>query len=830
MRSRARFLRPLAIPSMTVRPHPHAFGAAFALISALLWTACGGGGTTETAAPAAQVTEDEEPRRQAVVIGIDGADWRVIERLAAEGGMRNLMGLRERGVWGPIETLSDIALSPVIWTSVATGKTASKHGIAWFMVDRPDGTRVPVRSTNRKTEAIWNILAKNDMRAKVVGWWASFPAEDVGEGVIVSDGLGFHGFGSTTRGDDDRFMTYPSSLFATMDALVPPEQQVPADFVQRFVHLTDEEYREEMFDPARFPRRNAYNPIHLFQQYVVTAQGYTSITEEILGDPGYDLFMVYFEQVDSFSHLFMKYAPPKLEWIDDEGFERYKDVVHEWYEYQDELLGRVLAKIDLETTAVFVLSDHGFKSGDRRIRSEEIVDVRKAHLDHESDGIFIAAGPHVRQGGRVEGASVLDLTPTVLHYLGLPVGKDMDGKVLEHAFEDDFRTGNPIRYVSTHESGERTGEGGTEEFDADDLAEIESGLAALGYADDGAVGGEGEAGGEAGEAEASSPEMHNNMGRIHLREGDTKKALAEFQAALELDPNSADALLNISSIHQAEGRSDLALHFVQRALQGDPNSIGALSQLAELQRDKGDLDEAIRLFDEALAIDDSQPFLYMGYGDVLQRAGHYEAAEAAFKSVLELEPDSFKARYNLGVTYSNMGRIDDALAMYADALEVDPKHPETSMARNNMGAILLNTDEDKALEHFEAAVADAPYHLEALFNTAIIYLSRGRVDEAIEHLEAAQAQQPNHEQVNERLGMAYVSVGRGEDAYRCFLLVHRLYPANWNVKIGLAALHAGGEDLETARTLLSEALKLGGDAARARAMDFPVLQPLLEEE
>ena len=58
--------------------------------------------------------------------------------------MPNLAALRERSAWGPIETLHDIPLSPVIWTSVATGKTAAKHGISWFMVDRPDGTRVPV--------------------------------------------------------------------------------------------------------------------------------------------------------------------------------------------------------------------------------------------------------------------------------------------------------------------------------------------------------------------------------------------------------------------------------------------------------------------------------------------------------------------------------------------------------------------------------------------------------------------------------------------------------------------------------------------------------------
>ena len=72
-----------------------------------------------------------------------------------------------------------------------------------------------------------------------------------------------------------------------------------------------------MFDPARFPQRNPFNPIHLFQQYAVTAQGYTAIARDLLANRPYDLFMLYFEQVDSFSHLFMKYDPPQLDWVLD---------------------------------------------------------------------------------------------------------------------------------------------------------------------------------------------------------------------------------------------------------------------------------------------------------------------------------------------------------------------------------------------------------------------------------------------------------------------------------------------------------------------------------
>jgi tetratricopeptide (TPR) repeat protein len=776
----------------------------------------------------------QELGTRAVVIGIDGADWKIIDALVAEGAMPNLSRLRARGTSGPIETLHDISLSPVIWTSVATGKTADKHGIAWFMVDRPDGRRVPVRSYNRKCKAIWNILSEHRRRPVVVGWWATYPAEDVGRGVVVSDALGYHGFGSTARDGEDARKTHPESLLEQMSALVPAEPQVSAEFARRYIHVSAEQYRNEMFDPARSSTRDPGNPVHLFQEYVVTAQGYTAISEELLSREPYDLFLVYFEQVDSLCHLFMKYAPPKLAWVEQEEFDRYRDVVTEWYKYQDELLGRLLARIDLEQTAVFVLSDHGFKSGERRIRSERTVDVRKAHLDHETYGIFLAAGPHIRRGEGIQDASVLDITPTLLHYLGFAVARDMDGKVLEQLFDPSFREDHPIRYVDTYETGEKRTtpppvEAAGEPDDAE-LADQMRRLQALGY-----LGGGDESdralpkptrpGGE------SSPEIHNNLGRVYLGRGELDEAQAEFERALGLDPNNADALLNMGAIRRAKGRIAEAEHFVKRALQVNPDSIGALAQLAEIKRDQNDLAESIRLYRVALSIDDSQPFVHLGLGDSLQRAGRYEEAERAFISVLELDPDSFEGHYNLGVTYLMQKRLDEAVERFEQALELSPRHPAAAFALNNLGDIHMRRGEtERAMERFRQAMEASPGHLESHYNLASLHLTRGEIDQAIDLLEKASRLQPDHELVHSSLGMAYLQDGRNEDAYRAFLLVRRLYPRNWIAPLGLALLYAGSNRPEQARELLNESLRLGGEAARSMAGDYPILEDLLEEK
>lgn len=790
------------------RPRRFAAPWLLLLVAGLAGTAC-----RRTAVP----VRDLDTR--AVVIGIDGADWRIIDPLIEAGRMPHLVRLRERAAWGPIETLRDVPLSPVIWTSVATGRTAEEHGIAWFMVDRPDGSRVPVRSTNRKVRALWNILAENDRRPGVVGWWATYPAERLDRGMIVSDALGFHGFGSTARRGDDERKTWPPQLYRDVAPLIPPEQQLGDDFVRRFVHLTPAEYRREMFTPARHTRPDVTNPIHLLQLYAVTAQGYTAIAEKLLAEQELDLLLVYYEQVDSLSHLFINAAAPRLPWIDDETFARYRDAVEEWYVYQDELLGRLLQRIDLERTGLFILSDHGFKTGARRIRAEATVDVARAHLQHEPEGIFLAVGPHLRPG-RVRGASVLDLAPTVLHYLGFPVSREMSGRVLEEVFTGAFRQRNPIRYVVSYEDEEAPAE--RRPAPAADSRQVDENLRALetlGYLG-------GESTGER-ETESSSPEMHNSLGRIHLRDGELGRARREFQAALELDPGNADALLNLAGVHAAEGRTAQAERSIRRALQVNPNSVPALAQLAELRRDQGDLEGASALFRQALEID-RQPYVYLGLGDVLQRAGRFDEAIAAFAAALELDPDSATAHYDLGVTYDRLGRGEEAVAAYERSLELQPEGLQAAQALNNLGAMAQDAgDLERAGTLFERAVDTAPRHLESLYNLAQIRASRGELDEAIALLERAAELQPNHQIVNLALGRAYLAVGRGEDAYRSFLLVRRLAPESWEAALGLAALHAGaGQDGE-ARRLLDEALRLGGAAAHSRANGYPALEPHL---
>lgn len=749
-----------------------------------------------------------------LVLGIDSADWDIVDRLIQAGRMPHLKSLKERGVSGPLQTLTDIALSPVIWTSIATGRVPKDHGITWFLVDTKDGQRVPVRSHNRKVRAIWNILAEQDLKPGVVGWWASAPAEPVGAGVIASDALGYHGFGRTGEGMADEQKVYPKDRFAELAPLLPPLQQIDYEYGKRFFHLDADEFYRRSFAPGKGPRPNPSNPIHLFQEYTSTTLGYTAIARKLLAEQDFDLFMVYYEGVDSISHLFMKYAPPRLAWIREPDFEAYKDVVDEYYAFTDEQVGRVLERVD-ESWTVFVVSDHGFRIGDSRPKSTETVDMQGAHLDHEPEGVFLACGPGIRTQGTIEGASVLDVTPTLLHALGLEVASDMAGRVLTAAFEPAYLEQHPIRYKDTYETGARQSPdpspAGAGTFgDAEAMASLE----ALGYVEPAS----------AGDDEVTSPEQRNNLGNIYLQNGEVEKALAQYRKVLESSPHDGEALTNIARTHLARGQTDEALRRLMEALQYNPNHAPALLMAADLRASRNELPAAEAMYRQALAINPRLPGPYVSLGDVLQRQQKYEPAREAFQQAVELDPNLSAAHYNLGVVHMQLGNSELAIAAYEKSLELTPGNP---MALNNLGHIYHQLgDTEKALQQFEAAAESVPGHLESRFNIGSILLDLGRAEEAVPWLRQATSLQPDLEVAQLRYAQALLESGQQEESRRHYEMLVRTFPMSGVPCLQLARISLRESKPEEALEWLRHGYLRAGPAAEPVIRQDPAFASL----
>src|SRR5688572_18901998 len=119
-------------------------------------------------------------------LGLDGLDWELLDRLAAEGRMPNWKRHASEGWTVRLETFSPL-LSPILWTSAATGVPPDVHRVLDFQeVDPATGRKVPISGHSRAVPAAWNLASAAGKKVGVVGWWATHPAEVV-NGFFVSD-------------------------------------------------------------------------------------------------------------------------------------------------------------------------------------------------------------------------------------------------------------------------------------------------------------------------------------------------------------------------------------------------------------------------------------------------------------------------------------------------------------------------------------------------------------------------------------------------------------------------------------------------------------------
>lgn len=194
----------------------------------------------------------------------------------------------------------------------------------------------------------------------------------------------------------------------------------------------------------------------------------------------WDFMAVYYDAIDHFGHGFMKYHPPRQKHIPEKDFEHYKDVVEGGYRFHDMMLG-VLLKLAGEDTTVILISDHGFHPD--HLRPVRIpVEPAGPAVEHRPYGIFAMKGPEIKKDDTVFGATLLDITPTILTLFGLPVGEDMQGKPLVQAFEE------PSKIETTPSWEEITGDDGRHppdrQMDPAESQEAIKQLVALGYIED----------------------------------------------------------------------------------------------------------------------------------------------------------------------------------------------------------------------------------------------------------------------------------------------------------------------------------------------------------
>lgn len=537
----------------------------FLLLLTALLSACGD--SADVSPPARPVRFEEIADQTALntervcLIGIDALTWEILTPMIAGNELPNIKKLMDRGAHGNFSPADDHLYSPRIWTSIATGKTAEKHGIEFFLIDPHNArhTGKTAGSDLRNCLAIWNILSHFNKDVHVSNYMVSWPAEPI-HGTMLSD------YFYMDNG------TFPPDLQPELQAKYMKKDQ-------RELHLNRLIDRFCPWFAGRRQTKNLSRGETIKLENLLTCLRRDELTletslERIRRTPA-DVSLIYLRSVDIGCHFYWKYSQlplddPRLRGL-ELGLERFGEMIPELYRWADEAVGRIVEAYPENTTFILV-SDHGFRThfndlrgynliqllreadigcctidnervpvvtdtadpiaavrrislidervdayvaetgiprerivedvldraaqirtvsgkpvvrmqpledlkvmnneelpegsvrfnialtpddtvmiGDREITIEKYIQFLEQSGNHDPTAAIIMAGPHVRRSETIENATALDITPTILSLMDLPVAGDMDGRPIVRAFEPDTWTLHPLTSIDTYE-------------------------------------------------------------------------------------------------------------------------------------------------------------------------------------------------------------------------------------------------------------------------------------------------------------------------------------------------------------------------------------------
>lgn len=435
-----------------MRPSPCLLVLILALLAA---TACGGPSEQEVA-----------PAPQILLVGMDGLEWRVLLPLVQTGDLPVFSRLMRDGSYGKLATLKPTS-SPVIWTSVATGKSPAKHGIADLQLRNKQGKAIrSYLSTDRRAKAVWNIFSDAGLTAHAIGWWKSYPVEKI-SGTMVSQLNVLYSFTEDGRG------LYRGGKKFSMADLVHPESYRPSVMRIALDTNTDRAIQQtwlDLFGGFRHPHSQLGERLVQRVIWVVALDTmHIRVALEILqAGERFDLMLTYLRGADVLGHHFWRFTYPESFGLapTSEEIQNYSGLIPDYYRHLDAALGSLLEAAGPDT-AVIVVSDHGMgPRQEEEAQERAYAQILSGAHDDAPPGVLIAAGPRIRRpdgtGLRLQEmttdqltllGSVYDVVPTILAVRGLAIGEDMDGSIMRAVVDPEYLKRNPPAYIKSHEGG-----------------------------------------------------------------------------------------------------------------------------------------------------------------------------------------------------------------------------------------------------------------------------------------------------------------------------------------------------------------------------------------
>ena len=384
------------------------------------------------------------------VVALDGASLGFIRQRVAAGQLPNFGRLLDRGAVADLATVRPTEAEPA-WATAATGVNAPRNGVrssstyrvrpveaypvdvlpdycfAEALVYQGFVRSEPHSAASLRTRPMWEILADYGLPSGVAGWPLTHPAR-AERGYLLSDRFD-EATSSPLRpdadaGDPTTAVDVAREVFDGWQAR--PWQDILPAYAARAQERPD-------LERARW-------------DYAYT-EAAASLDERFAPR----LSSVRYEALDALGHAYLRDAQPER-FGDPPRSDPQRSILDRYYTFIDHEVGlaaRRLAPGDL----LLVVSAYGMEPAvlSRRLLARLLgVSGLSGTHDEAPDGFLLAYGTNVVSGQFRRGA-VVDLAPTVLYYLGIPVGRDMDGFARTDLFVRSFALERPVKFVASHE-------------------------------------------------------------------------------------------------------------------------------------------------------------------------------------------------------------------------------------------------------------------------------------------------------------------------------------------------------------------------------------------
>ncbi|MEA2162614.1 MAG: hypothetical protein QOK37_741 [Thermoanaerobaculia bacterium] len=614
-----------------------------------------------------EVAKQSHKTKPVIFVGLDGADWQLLDEFMANGSMPKLKRLVDTGSGGVLET-DYPPLSPLVWTTMMTGVTPLDHAILDFTRFNPyTHDKEPITSDERHAPAVWNMLTSAGKQTAVFGLWATYAAEPV-HGLNVSDRLFTFLYTNTARPEG---VVWPPARQAWAErTLADAETSVDAKRMRDYLPaLTDDEFKELA------KRQNPYaDPSSALRRILVETEVYRRLSEAYLGSRATlpDLTIVYLQGTDTAGHVFAPFAPPRQPQVSQSDYDRYSGVPARYFHEIDELLGRYAAIAQQKDATLMVASDHGFYWRDGRPTQISSTATATAAKWHRKEGIYLLHGSAIAAApGHSLRGSVRQVCNTLLALTGMPA---LAGAPI--ALPGTPAASSTLVYATHFVRAAPPPPPASGKAASEEIAKLK----ALGY-----IGSSESTHAAAGAGnDTKTAGAFNNEGLILRDEHRIDEALAAFDRALVIDPGYASAMWNESeTLFDANRDLDRADRLLVAAMQhGLGDGVKFIVTRALTYQRGGHADRSLRLLDSGVTAAPSESELRLFRGRYRMEAHDCAGALSDFRAAELARPNDAIVYASEAVAQLCLGDNAAARTSVEHSLQLDPNQP---MLRQMLG-------------------------------------------------------------------------------------------------------------------------------------------------